>query len=202
MKKLKLSLTFAIVVSILLNIYLAFAVFVNANSVKGYSSLAWGQLYVYFLFPLIIIQFIILTVYYLKVFGLYGLGNLKWQFILVCIFVIMLQGTGLLGKFLVFKAKFPISITNNSNISFDYIKIYGRHDLIEIMDLKPFEKTIVDFRGMRIDHTTKNYLENRIQMDFLSNKKWRTEVIVGTWRVITEDTLKVTFHERDSISIN
>src|SRR5690606_23631870 len=120
--------------------------------------------------------------------GLKGLKELRWNFILLTIFIIMLSLTGQLNKFYGFKNKIILSVGNKMEELIDIIRIYGRHDLIEIKDLKQGDRKYIEFRGKNIDYKTKNYLENRIYVDYYSSKEWSSELIVGPWTVMM-DTL-------------
>jgi hypothetical protein len=200
MKKLHLGLTIILVLTILLTIYLSFAVIVNAKSIQGYNPIGWGYIYVYFLFPSIIILFIGLSIYYAKTIGILGLGNLKWDFFLLTFFVIMFSLTGQLNKFYIFKDKYVISIDNKTDNPIEIFKIYGRHDLVEVRDLEQGRVNYIDFRGKNIDYKTKNHLENRILIDYYLDKEWNSKIIVDPWTVVTWDTLKIVFHKTDSVT--
>jgi len=201
LNKLKTGLTITLVVTILLTIYLSIATITNMKTVQGYNSLGWGYLYVYFLLPLTIILFLILTANYIFKSGIKGLKELRWNFILLTIFIIMLSLTGQLNKFYGFKNKLILSVGNKMKEPIDILRIYGRHDLIEIKDLKQGDRKYIEFRGKNIDYKTKNYLENRIYVDYYSSKEWSSELIVGPWTVLI-DTLKIDLIKKDSIQTN
>ncbi len=171
------------------------------KTVQGYNSLGWGYIYVYFLLPLTIILFLVLTANYIFKSGLKGLKELRWNFILLTIFIIMLSLTGQLNKFYGFKNKIILSVGHKMEEPIDILRIYGRHDLIEIKDLKQGDRKYIEFRGKNIDYKTKNYLENRIYVDYYSSKEWSSELIVGPWTVMM-DTLKIDLIKKDSIQTN
>ena len=200
MNKLNTGLTVTLVVTILLTIFLWVAVGTDAKIVEGYNGLGWAYLYIYFLLPLIVLLFLILSVSYAVKSGLKGLSNLKWNFLLVTVFVIMVSSIAPLNKALGFSKKVVILLSNRAESPIEVLRIYGRHDLVEARDLASEQNAFIEFRGVNIDYETKNHFENRLQVDYYSNKKWKTKRLLWEWTVMTWDTLKIEFHEMDSVA--
>lgn len=201
MKKLHTGLTSTLVVTILLTGYLSFAVMTNAKSIQDYNVLGWIYLYLFILLPLIGVLFAGLAIYLIKSQGIQGLRNLRWDFSLLTLLVIMFLLTGQVNRFFAFTDKFVISVHNKTAYPIEILKIYGRHDLIESRNLPRDKRTFLEFRGCKIDRSSKNYLENRILLDYYTNKSWNSIPIIDTWRVVTWDTLHLTFYSSDSVTV-
>ncbi len=198
-RKMVILLNSLLCIWILLHISLMIARFFGASWIQGNYVYLWGRLYVYGFFPVTCLIFIGLFLRFIRS-GWRMLRHLRWSFLLLCTFFIMLLLNRVYLRHYSLDDKVELSVQNDSPVKIKYAKIHGRHELVEMENLLPGNRKDTLFYGSDIDYHTRNHYENQIFISYMIGGHWYKHQIVGTWRVIREK-ISVNIVSGDSVGV-